>query len=116
MEKIKKINLFAIGLPIIILITYPIFNEGAIAFSILSTMITGLIQVLISFQMILEKTNNKHLQIYIISVIVFFCLCYVNSLIDCINFLTYILITFPPILAIYLTIIIYKEIQNENLA
>ena len=36
MKTIKNLNSFAIGLPLAIIITYPIFKEGALFFALLS--------------------------------------------------------------------------------
>ena len=114
MKDLNYLNYFAVGLPLGILITYPIYNEGALLFSLLSTILTGLIQVIIGIKMLIKEPNNIHLKAYIFFVISFFFLWYINSTIGYINILTNTLIAIPAILAIYLTVIIYKKAQNEN--
>ncbi len=111
MEKIKYLNLFAIGLPITILITYPMFKEGAFAFAALSTILTGFIQVIIGLHLVIHDPSNKFLHIYFGSVIAFFSIWYINSLIDYNDIITFSLLPIPLLLAIYLTIIIYKKIK-----
>jgi hypothetical protein len=112
MKNINYFNNFAIGLPLIILITYPIFKESALFFSLLSTMLTGLIQVIIGIKMFQDEPNNKHLQIYITSVILFFLLWFINSNLQYYEIMSFILFSIPPVLAIYLSLIIYKKTKS----
>ncbi|KFF05320.1 hypothetical protein [Flavobacterium reichenbachii] len=113
MKIIKNINTFAIALPFAIAIIYPIF-EGALVFAALSTMATGFIQFSLGVKMLVDNPKNKDLQIYMSGVVIFFGLWYVNNLIDYKDFLTYILFPVPLILAIYLSLIIYKKEQPEK--
>jgi len=109
MKTIKYINTFAIGLPIAILITWPIFEEGALFFAALSTMITGFLQFCIGVKMIVDTPKDRNLQTYISGVAFFFGLWFVNGLIDYNDFITYILFPIPLILAVYLSLIIYQK-------
>jgi apolipoprotein N-acyltransferase len=111
MKTVKKINTFAISLPLVILITYPIFNQAALLFALLSTMLTGFLQFSIGVKMLVDNPSDKKLQIYMIGVISFFLLWLINHLIDYNNFITYLLFPIPLLLAIYLSIIIYKKEQ-----
>lgn len=103
------INTFAIALPFIIFLSAVVFGEGAIFFALLSTMVTGLLQVLLGIKMLVDNPKDRNLQIYISGVFFFFGLWFVNHLIGYNNFLTFILFPIPLILAIYLSVIIYKE-------
>ncbi|KAF2333234.1 hypothetical protein [Flavobacterium daemonense] len=109
MRTIKNINTFAIALPFIIFLSTCIFGEGAIIFALLSTMITGLLQVLLGIKMLVDNPKARNLQIYISAVVLFFGLWFVNKLTGYHDFLSYILVPIPLILAIYLSIIIYKN-------
>nr|WP_294784725.1 hypothetical protein [uncultured Flavobacterium sp.] len=111
MKTIEKLNTFAIGLPMLILLTYPIVKEGALFYALLSTIITGFVQVLLGIKLIFEQPKNRYIQIYIAGVILFFLLCIVQ--IEIYNeYLRFLLLSFPPILAIYLSIIIYKKAKK----
>ena len=114
MKNINYLNYFAVGLPISILITYPLFKEGAIIFALLSTILTGLIQFILGIKMLIDEPKNKNLKTYIILVLSYFVLWFINSITGYNNILNYFLFAFPPILAIYLSVIIYKKAHNEN--
>lgn len=108
MKTTAQLNTFAIGLPILILLTYPIAKEGAFYYALLSTIITGFIQVLLGIKLIFEEPYNRYIQIYIGGVILFFLLCFVQ--IEIYNeVLKIVMLSMPPLLAIYLSIIIYKK-------
>jgi len=108
MKAIKYINTFAIALPFVIAITYPIFKENAIILALLSTMVTGFLQVCTGIKMLADNPKNKTLQMYIYGVVFFFGLWLMNHIIGYNDFLTYILVPIPLILAIYLSLFIYK--------
>ena len=109
MTALQKMNTLALAIPFIIVITYPVFKEGAILFALLSTMLTGLIQFSIGVKMLIDNPKDRNIQIYIFAVALFFALWYFNDFIGYNNFMTYILFPIPLILAIYLSILIYKE-------
>lgn len=108
MKTIKNLNSFAIGLPLAIIITYPIFKEGALFFALLSTMVTGFIQFCLGLWLLFLEPNNSKFQIYLVAVFGFFTLWFINVQMDYFSIITYILFSVPPILAIYLSILIYK--------
>ncbi|MFH6998955.1 hypothetical protein ACHRVZ_13545 [Flavobacterium sp. FlaQc-57] len=112
MKIIKYINTFAIGLPFLILLTWPFFEEGALIFALLSTMLTGLLQFLLAIKMLADNPNDKELQYYTLGVISFFLLWLVNHLIGYNIFINYILCPAPLLLAIYLSMIIYKKVDK----
>lgn len=109
MKTIKQLNTFAIGLPFLILITYPIAKEGALINAFLSTIITGFIQVLLGVKMIFADPRNTYLQIYIAGVILFFSIYLFNLRIYYIDIIGDVFFCLPPLLAIYLSVIIYKK-------
>ena len=108
MKTIKRTNTFALILPFAILLTYPFIQEGAFIFSLLSTMITGFLQFCIGVKMLVDNPSDKKLQIYIIGVVLFFILWYINAEINYNDILSVVSFSLPPILAIYLTNIIHK--------
>ena len=103
------LNTFAIALPFAILITYPVIKENAFLFALLSTMLTGFLQFSIGVKMLVDNPQRLSLQIYMIGVVLFFLLWLVNHLIDYNDIITYLLFPSPLMLAIYLSIIIYKK-------
>ncbi|WDF62985.1 hypothetical protein [Flavobacterium sp. KACC 22763] len=109
MKIIKKINTFAIALPFTIFLTAIIFGEGAVMLALLSTMLTGFLQFSIGVKMLVENPKDQSLQIYMTGVAFFFGLWFINNLIGYNNTLTFTLFPMPIILAIYLSIIVYKK-------
>jgi apolipoprotein N-acyltransferase len=109
MKAIKHINTFAIGLPFLILITYPIAKEAAFIFALLSTMATGFIQVVVAMKLLFEEPNNKNLQIYFAGVFLFFGLWIINSQLSYNANFEYLIFSLPALLALYLSILIYKK-------
>ncbi|MFZ0598446.1 MAG: hypothetical protein WAM46_15790 [Flavobacterium sp.] len=109
MKTTLQLNTFAVGLPLLILLTYPIAKEGALFYAMLATAITGFIQVLLGIKLIFEEPRNRYIQIYIGGVIMFFLLCFIQIVIYYSESLRIILLTMPAVLAIYLSIIIYKK-------
>ncbi|RUT70498.1 hypothetical protein D0817_11855 [Flavobacterium cupreum] len=109
MKIIKYINTFAIALPFLIVATYPIYKEGALIFAIISTMATGFLQFSLGIKMLIDNPGNKNLQLYIAGVVAFFALWLINVLISYNDFINFILFPIPLILAIYLSLLIYKK-------
>ncbi|MFH6996092.1 hypothetical protein [Flavobacterium sp. FlaQc-48] len=109
MKTIKQTNLFALALPFTILLSYPFLKEGALIFSLLSTMVTGFLQFCIGVRMLTENPGDKSLQKYMAGVVIFFALWYINSQIEYSKTLFHIIFSIPLVLAIYLTVIIYKK-------
>ncbi|MBE8727671.1 hypothetical protein [Flavobacterium hungaricum] len=108
MKTIKYINTFAVSLPFVILLSYPFIEEGALIFSLLSTMATGFLQVMIAFKMLYDGKCDSKIYIYFAGVTLFFILWYSfpNT-----NY-TFLIFSLPLILAIYLSILVYSEKQN----
>jgi hypothetical protein len=109
MKTIKQLNTFAIGLPFLILLTYPIAKDEAFINALVSTSITGFIQVILAVKMIFSEPRNTYLQIYTAGVILFFYIYLFNLNIYYINNIGDVLFCLPLLLAIYLSVIIYKK-------
>jgi len=112
MKMIKLINALAVGLPIILFIIGIIINDPAgnyIAYALYSTMLTGFLQILLGLTLFFRKQDNKSTIIYLSAVLLFFLLWYLNANFIDSNVLTYCLFVIPPILALYLSFIIYKS-------
>lgn len=108
MNIVKITNTIAIGIPLILSLIGVFFNE-LLFFAALSTMLTGIIQVLLGIFKLSESENKKHYTIYIIGVNIFFLLWYFNATINYNDILTFILFPIPLLLCIYLSVLIYKE-------
>lgn len=109
MKNIKYFNAFAVGLPFGIVITYPFFKEGALMLALLSTILTGFIQVILALCLLYDEPNDKKLQGYIAATIGFFTLWYINVKIDYYDPLTIVLFGIPAVLAFYLTYVIHQK-------
>lgn len=108
MTTIKYLNTIAIGIPLILTIL-SIIDNGLIILAIYSTIITGVIQVLLGLIILIKEPRNKYIIIYFLVVIAFFSLWYFNVKIIYSDLLTFTLFPIPLILAIYLSILIYKK-------
>lgn len=107
METIKYWNTFAIGLPIILLFL-SCLDEVFLFYAAISTMLTGLIQIVLGLKMLFEDPSNKSLQLYAGSVGLFFFTWIINARFNYIDIITYILLPIPFILTVYLSVIIYN--------
>lgn len=108
MKNINYLNYFFVGVPTILCLI-GIINDNFLFFGVLSTIITGLFQVTIGIKMLIDEPNDRSLITYIIGVVTFFMLWFISSIFDYQNPMLYILISTPPILAFFLSIIIYKK-------
>ena len=108
MKTIKYLNIIAIGIPIILTIL-SIIDNGLIILAIYSTIITGAIQVLLGLIILVKEPRNKYILLYFLVVITFFALWYFNIKIIYSDLLTFTLFPIPLLLAIYLSVLIYKK-------
>lgn len=108
MKIIKNFNTFAILLPFTILICYPFVKETAFFFSMLSTMVTGAIQVLLAIYLLFRMPKNSHLIFYLIMVVLFFILWKLNDSLGYHDVLSLFLFVMPVCLLVYLSCIIYN--------
>lgn len=112
MKIIKYINTFALSLPIILALIGIIINDSAgnyIGYALFSTMLTGFLQVILGLILFFRRPNHKSIIIYLTAVILFFLLWYLNANFIASDALTYCLFIVPPVLALYLSLIIYKK-------
>lgn len=107
MKAIRYWNTFAIGLPIQLLFLGCI-SETFLFYAAVSTMLTGLIQVILGLIMLFKNPSNKSLQLYAVSVGLFFMTWMINAGLDYIDIVAYILAAIPFILLVYLSVIIYN--------
>lgn len=112
MKTIKQINSIAIAIPLLLLI-YGFIDETGFYLSAYSTMLTGLLQIIIGLLYWYKYKNDINIKIYFLLVITFFSLWYYNENILYIDKLAYILFTTPPILCIYLSIIIHLKKEKQ---
>lgn len=108
MKNLNRLNYFFVGLPITLCIA-GIFSEAFLLYGILSTILTGFYQATIGFKMFFDEPDDRNLQIYVATVILFFSLWIGNAVINYNNLIIYCLIATPPSLAIYFSVIIYKK-------
>ena len=113
MRELKNLNTLAILLPTLILVTYPIFKEGSLAWAAISLTITGFIQVLIGIYFWSLHIKNIYIITYLIAVALFFTTWYYNSTIGYNDTITKVLLGIPPALAIYLSVIIYTKKETK---
>jgi len=103
-----KFNLIVIGIPLFFFLI-GIWNHGFWVWALLSSILTGLTHLVIGFGMWYDNPNDRHIKWYCRMVIAFFTSWFLSGLLGhSSNFTNYIIII-PPILAFYLTYIIYKE-------
>lgn len=103
MKRIKIFNAVAIGMPILFGLLGFIWKE-CWGIALLSTMLTGLLQVVAALLYYGEHPESMHIKIYFAGVVLFFTLWFALP----VDINTIILI-FPPALCIYLCLIIYIE-------
>lgn len=108
MKTINYLNYFFVGLPIVFCLI-AIADVGFLSYAMLSLFVTGIFQITIGLKMLADKPNDKNLQIYATSVLVFFISLIVICKMELYNFLNYILFGVPPLIAIFLSIVIYKK-------
>lgn len=73
MKDLKLTNTIAISIPIL-LSFYGIIDEIGFFFAAFSTMLTGLLQIIIGIIFLIRFKNNIHIKIYFTLTILFFCL------------------------------------------
>jgi hypothetical protein len=108
MKTLHRLNCFFVGLPIALGLIGIIFND-LFFLALLSTMITGLGQLLLGLFLLIKEPKNKFLHFYFLGVFLFFGLCYFNDKFRLEDSISLILFSLPTFLVMYLTIIIYKK-------
>ena len=102
MKTIKYVNATAVGLPILLGLLGLIWNELWI-FALLSTMLTGLLQVLAGIMYWRDYPESNAIKVYFAGVAFFFVLWYFTSDLDVIG------VIIPPALCVFLCWIIYSQ-------
>jgi hypothetical protein len=122
MKTIARINLFAICLPVFILVFGSFFYTGAIAFAMLSTILTGAIQIILSIILALKTNGNPQIYRYISFVAIYFMMLYAQTFFGSLPFTKNavfeqiyfgLAVTVPLALAIYFTKIVY-DLEGEE--
>ncbi len=109
MSNLFRLNLFFVGIPIILGLLGYFFDEALIYWALISTILTGLVQLIIGFGMYFDEPKDKLLRWYVILVVFFFSSWILSGLLkDSFDIMKF-LIFLPPFLAFYLTFIIYKK-------
>ena len=112
MKSLNYLNYFFVGLPVtLILLGFLIDPQrgNLIGYGLFSTILTGLFQVIICIKMLIDEPKDKYLKTYIVSVILFFLMWLINVQLLYSDIIYFILLFIPPILALFLSIIIYKK-------
>lgn len=105
MTFLQKINCFALGLPFVIAVL-AVFEVGMLTFALLSTMVTGFLQVCIGLSLLINHYKNRHLLAYLLFCILFFSLWYATDW----GWIW----AMPPALALYMTVILHYIILEEE--
>lgn len=109
MKNVHKLNITVVSLPIILAL-FGIVDTSFLFFALISTILTGFVQVIIGLTMFINKPKNKSLRIYILSVIIYFSLWFgISSSEITSDKINYLLVVIPILLAIFLSYIIYKK-------
>jgi len=106
MKNLRGFNNFVVLVPIVLGLIGCIENS-LWGFALLSTMITGFVQVVFAICYAADNPNNKHIYIYFSGVAIFFILWFALSLTEYIAWM-------PPVLALYLTGIFYSNSKPES--
>jgi hypothetical protein len=103
MKELKYFNTFAILLPFFIG-AFGCIDESYLIIALISTILTGCIQIIIGMSFAFLFPKNKNIKIYLLLVVLFFVLLFTNLG-------EYWVWLFPPLLCLYLTITLYEEKQ-----
>lgn len=103
MKNLFWLNLFFIGLPIVLCLI-GVVNEGFLFYGLLSTMLTGLFQLIVGLKMLIEEPADRRLQLYIGGVVVYFLLFFFTT-----SQRGELLFYPQPFFALFLTYVIYKK-------
>jgi uncharacterized membrane protein len=112
MKAINYLNYFFVGVPTLLISLGYITNQSSgnlIGSGLFFMILTGLFQVVIGIQMLIDEPKNKYPKIYIVAVILFFLMLLINVQLLYSDLIYFILPFIPPVLAIYLSVIIYKK-------
>jgi hypothetical protein len=108
MESLKLTNSIAIIIPLFLGVL-GIIEPISLYFAAYSTMLTGLLQIIVGLIFWKKHKESIHIKIYFLLVVTFFSLWYYNVNINYIDGLTWTLIFTPLALCIYISAIIYSQ-------
>ncbi|CAD0005686.1 MULTISPECIES: hypothetical protein [Flavobacterium] len=108
MKTINYFNYFFVSIPIFFCLM-AIINIGFLSYAMLSTILTGIFQIVIGLKMYVHEPHDKNLQTYFASVLLFFVSLIIICKMGLYDLLNYILFGIPPVIAIYLSLIIYEK-------
>lgn len=100
----QVINLIGVGTPFLIA-AFTVFDSSMLIVALLSTMVTGFIQVSIGLSLLLNHHKNGHLQAYFLFCILFFSLWYATD--------WEWIWAMPPSLALYMTVILHYIVTEK---
>ena len=112
MKNLNYLNYFFVGTPVLLISLGYITNQNSgnlIGCGLLFIILTGLFQVVIGIKMLIDEPDDKMLQTYIALVTLFFVTWFVNAQIFNNDIIYLILLFIPPVLAIYLSILINNK-------
>ena len=112
MEKLKLTNSIAIIIPLFLGVL-GIVEPISLYFAAYSTMLTGLLQIIIGIFFWKNHKENIYIKIYFLLVLTFFSLWYYNVNVYYIDELTWILLFTPLALCIYISVIIYSQKEKS---
>jgi len=108
MKNLFNLNLAFIGFPILLCLL-GIFDSVFVFWGFLSTILTGLFQLIVGFGMLKDDPKDKDLQRYAFFVLLFFSGWIASAFVESKNWIMDYIFVLPPLLAAYLTYIIYKK-------
>ena len=108
MENLKLTNSIAIIIPLFLGVL-GIIEPISLYFAAYSTMLTGLLQIIVGIFFWKKYKENIYIKIYFLLVLTFFSLWYYNVNVNYIDELTWILLFTPLALCIYISVIIYSQ-------
>lgn len=112
MKNLKTTNSIAIAIPLLLIIL-GLVNPFGYYLAAYSTMLTGLLQIIIGLIFYYKYNESIHIKLYLLLVVIFFSLWYYNTNVNYIDALTWPLIFTPLFLCIYLSIIIYSKKEKS---
>lgn len=106
LRAIKILNAIAVLTPLVILLLGLIGEEELLIFVLVSLIFTGFVQVVLGFILLIKYPQNRHFQIYIGGVVLYFVVNFVLSEFNLPDIFNYVTVFIPLALAIYLTVLI----------
>lgn len=107
MKALNTMNYFMMGIPLGLILTGLVCEETLLYYGLWFTLLTGAFQVVVGIGMFIDSfCKHRFILIYLVAVAIFFLLLF--------NTYWKWLAIIPPILAIYMTIILFIETKKEK--